>query len=118
VFVVIEDHPDHRDVVLDRRHELEARQCVAAVATTDDDRAFGVGYLQPERTVDVTGHRSEAARLAEVLALLQFDLVADPGCVGASVGQQRRVRGQHLPISWASCPGWMWCVPWTIRRAS
>ena len=79
----------------DRGHQLEAGQRVAAVAAADDDGAVGVRHLQADGAVDVPGHRPELAGLAEVLALLELDVVAEPGQVRAGVGEQDRSRRQH-----------------------
>ena len=74
-------------------HQLEAAQRVAAVAAADDHGAVGVGHLHAQRAVHVPGHRPELPGLAEVLAVIQFDVIAEPGQMRAGIGQQDAVRG-------------------------
>ena len=81
--------------MLDRGHQLETGKVVAAVAAADDHGALRVCDLHPERAVGVAGHRAELAGLAEVLALLEFDVVAQPGQVRSGVGEQHAARRQH-----------------------
>src|SRR4051794_27212519 len=91
---VVEDHPNDGDIVLDGGQQLEARQQVAAVAAADDDRAVRVGHLEPKGAVDVPGHGAEAAGLAEILPVLELDIVGEPGRVRAGVGEQHAVLRQ------------------------
>src|SRR5262249_5601947 len=71
-FTVVEDNPDHWQFVLDRSHQLEARQRIATVAATDDDRPLGVRDLQADRPVGVPRHWTELPSLPKMLAAFQL----------------------------------------------
>jgi hypothetical protein len=84
---VVEDDPDHRDVVLHRRHQLEAGHVVATVAAAHDDRTVRLGVLDSERPVRVARHGCERPGLAEVLAISELQVVAQPHHVSPGVAE-------------------------------
>src|SRR4029450_3322991 len=93
---IVEDDPDDRDVVLNRGHQLEAGEIVAAVAAADDDSPLGIGAFGPQRAVHGPSHRAEAPRLAVALPLPQLQKIAEPGQVRAGIRQHDAVARQEL----------------------
>ena len=89
--VVVEDHPDGRDVVLGRRRDGAREHHEAAVARDADGRLLRPCELQPEHAVGAEAHAGEAARREDHLRPVGVPVLLDPGLVVAGVGDHQRV---------------------------
>ena len=56
-----------------------------------------MGELYADGAVDMPRHWSEAAWLAEILTLLELDVIAKPGQMRASIGEHDPARRQNAP---------------------
>ena len=82
---VVEDNPNHRDVVLNGGHQFEAGQVVTAVATADDNGPVGMGDLGAKTAICRPRHRSKAAGLVKILSTRELEIKAEPGKMRAGV---------------------------------
>ena len=94
--VVVHDHPDDGDVLLERRREHRRVLAEAAVADERDARRGpGSASLAPMRRRRAEAHRRVAARREDPARRVDRELLADAVLVPADVGRDDRVARQH-----------------------